>query len=127
MFRLLLDKIRVTNIAIAIALSASFAPNAGLFAQSTTRPPNTKTTLAKPKPQNANPFLPSANRDIRLPVTLEGFCVVTLREQQKWQLGSEANQLVFDGQLYWFAGQRQRAMFAATPNVTSPHCQETAS
>ncbi len=108
------------------------------FAQSSTRPSSltatgpsvatdqsdqsqvTTTLSAEPKPQGANPFQPSANRDVRLPVTLKGFCIVTLRERQEWLLGSESHQVVFDGQLYWFAGQRQRAMFAATPQRYVP-------
>ena len=94
--------------------------NTCVFAESGTRQSSPGTTLAQPKPQNASPFLPSIHRDIRLPVTLEGFCIVTLREQQEWQLGSEANQLVFDGQLYWFTSQRQRAIFAATPQRYVP-------
>jgi len=81
---------------------------------------STAAVVAEPKPQSANPFLPSADRDVRLPVTVAGFCIVTLRERQEWLQGSEANQLVFDGQLYWFASQRERAMFAATPQRYVP-------
>ncbi len=92
----------------------------GACAQSGARPPNARIATAKPKPQDANPFLPAVHRDLRLPVTLEGFCLVTLREQQEWLLGSESHQWVFDGQLYWFVGQRQRAMFAASPQRYVP-------
>ncbi len=119
LFKLLFLLSRAAAI-IAFVMCYDSIPNAYVFAESATRSFNTQAPLAEPKPQGANPFLPSANRNIRLPVTIEGFCVVTLREQQKWQLGSEANQLVFDGQLYWFAGQRQRAMFAATPQRYVP-------
>ena len=120
MFRPFFKQKRAAAFAIALAMGWCFTSAACVFAQSGTRPSYPKTILAEPKPQDASPYLPSANRDIRLPVTLEGFCVVTLREQQEWQLGSEANQVVFDGQLYWFASQRQRAMFAATPQRYVP-------
>jgi len=76
--------------------------------------------VAEPKQQGASPFSPSVNGDVRLPVTVNGFCIVTLRERQEWLLGSEANQLVFDGQLYWFVSQRERAMFAAAPRRYVP-------
>lgn len=110
----------VATATIVCVLCWCLTLTACVFAQSATRTPNARTTLAEPKPQGASPFLPSANRDVRLPVTLEGFCIVTLRERQKWLPGSESNQLVFDGQLYWFAGQRQRAIFAATPQRYVP-------
>ena len=76
--------------------------------------------IAAPKPQDANPFLPTTDRDMRLPVILDGYSVVALREQQAWLPGSESHQLVFDGQLYWFASPRERAMFAATPQRYVP-------
>lgn len=76
--------------------------------------------VAEPKPQGAGPFTPLVTSGIRLPVALDGFCIVTLREHQEWLLGSEANQVVFDGQLYWFASQRERAMFAASPQRYVP-------
>jgi len=111
---------RVATASIACVLCWYLTLTACVFAQSATRTPSVRTTLAEPKPQGANPFLPFANRDVRLRVTLEGFCIVTLRERQEWLLGSESNQLVFDGQLYWFAGQRQRAIFAARPQRYVP-------
>ncbi len=81
---------------------------------------NTSSLVVEPKPQGANPFLPNANRDLRLPLALSGFCAVSLREGQQWVLGSERNQLNFDGQIYWFVGQRQRAIFAASPQRYVP-------
>lgn len=76
--------------------------------------------LAEPKPANASPFLPPARRDVRLPVAIDGFCVVTLRDQQEWKRGSEVYQHTFDGQLYWFVGRREQAIFAANPRRYAP-------
>ncbi len=111
----------------------SFSLATSSFAQSETRQGSTskagptatanqssQSFVAEPKPQNANPFQPVTNRDVRLPVVLDGFCLVTLRELQKWQLGSDSNQVVFDGQLYWFASQHERAMFTANPRRYAP-------
>ncbi len=77
--------------------------------------PTTQRLFAEPKPHGANPYRPPVNRDVRLPVSISGFCIVSLRERQEWSRGSEMHQLVFDGKLYWFAGMRERAMFSATP------------
>jgi len=101
-------------------------PTARTLAQSNTRPSSaianrsTPAVVAEPKPQGANPFLPNTNRDVRLPLALNGFCSVSLRERQEWLLGSERNQLNFDGQIYWFVNQRQRAIFAANPQRYLP-------
>lgn len=76
--------------------------------------------VAEPKSQRANPFLPLSERSVRLPVAVDGYCVVTLRERQEWLRGSEANQRVFDGKLYWFRGQRERVMFATRPRRYVP-------
>ena len=96
---------------------ASFLLAPTLLAQSDTR---SSPVVAAPIPQGASPFLPSIDREMRLPVMLDGFCIVTLREQQEWAVGSESHQLVFDRKLYWFASQRERAMFAAAPQRYVP-------
>lgn len=75
---------------------------------------------AEPIAQNVNPFLPHSEQQLKLPVMLQGFCVVTLRERQQWQQGLERYQLVFDGKLYWFAGERERGIFAANPSRYIP-------
>ena len=120
MFRPFLLRIGAVASANAFVLCCCIALVPYACAQSGTRSAGSRTPVAQPKPQGASPFLPAANREVRLPVSLGGFCVVTLREQQEWRPGVEANQLVFDGQLYWFAGQRQRAIFAATPQRYVP-------
>ena len=76
--------------------------------------------LAEPKTGATSPFLPRLKSGIRLPVAVNGFCVVSLREQQRWVTGREAYQEIFDGQIYWFASLRTRAMFAANPQRYVP-------
>ena len=76
--------------------------------------------VAEPKAQNTSPFLPANRRKLQLPVAVGGFCVVNLRDHKAWLAGKESNQLTFDGQLYWFATQRERAMFAANPQRYVP-------
>ena len=76
--------------------------------------------LAEPKPYGGSQFLPRLRSDVRLPVALNGFCIVTLRDKQTWLAGSEAYQHVFDGQIYWFSSLRERAKFAATPQRYVP-------
>ncbi|MEM8945956.1 MAG: hypothetical protein AAGD11_12340 [Planctomycetota bacterium] len=93
-------------------------------AQSDTRPTgsatrplgsDTRPTVAEPKAAYTNPFLPAIDREVRLPLALRGFCAVTLRDQQTWSDGMERFQHIFDGQVYWFAARRERAIFAANP------------
>lgn len=76
--------------------------------------------VAEPKQKGSNPFAPALDHKPRLPVAVSGFCVVSLREQRAWLRGAEAHQLTFDDQLYWFAGQRKQAMFAANPQRYVP-------
>lgn len=66
------------------------------------------------------PYLPSDLRGMELPVALGGFSAVALRDHQAWLPGTQKNQLVFDGQIYWFAGDRDRDIFAAAPQKYAP-------
>ncbi len=104
------------------------APSQFALGQSGTRsnPPTGSSTrssqqlLAEPTPRAPNPFLPAIDRDLRLPVAIKGFCVVTLRDHQQWSDGSQPFQQIFDGQLYWFVGQRERAIFQSNPRRYAP-------
>jgi len=71
--------------------------------------------MAQPNLGGSNPFMPPLTRDVRLPVALGGFCLVALRDGQKWQAGLENHQLVFDGRIYWFSSQLELEIFAANP------------
>jgi YHS domain-containing protein len=75
---------------------------------------------ATPMLTGAYPFLPSEISQRRLPVALRGFSAVALRDQRQWLPGEPQWQLVFDGQLYWFAGPRDRNIFAAAPHEYAP-------
>ena len=75
---------------------------------------------AAPELSGSNPFLPSDHQHLELPVALGGFSAVALRDQQQWFPGSQQIQLVFDGQIYWFAGERDRQIFAAAPQQYAP-------
>ena len=89
-------------------------------AQNKLRPPGSSGhQFAEVLPNKAKPFQPSNHR-VRLPVAVDGFCVVALRDHQQWVAGKEKYQTIFDGQLYWFSGERQRAMFAAAPERYVP-------
>lgn len=75
---------------------------------------------AEPDLSGANPFMPSEYQNVQLPVAMGGFSVVALRDQQQWVPGKSQWQLIFDGQIYWFAEPRERDIFAAAPHDYSP-------
>ncbi len=74
----------------------------------------------KPRLDSGDPFRPSDFKDLQLPVVARGYCVVSLHNQQRWIAGEMRSQLVFDGQIYWFAGSRERDIFAAAPHSYTP-------
>jgi YHS domain-containing protein/thiol-disulfide isomerase/thioredoxin len=54
------------------------------------------------------------------PLALDGYCPVTLVEQQKWQLGDRRWGVVHRGRTYLFAGPEQQKEFLANPDRFSP-------
>lgn len=68
----------------------------------------------------SSPFLPANQQQVELPVALSGFSTVALRDQQKWIPGNPQFQLVFDGQIYFFSSERDRAIFTAAPQNYAP-------
>lgn len=84
----------------------------GLFAQAN--------GIAQPGSRSATPFLSPPHSDLPMPVALSGFCAVALRDHQKWVLGKEEHQILFDGKFYRFEGPRQWSMFAAAPTRYVP-------
>jgi len=121
MLRVIQQRWRLVRICLAVALSAHVAYSAtNTLAQSGSRSKTSTSRSpqllsAEPHPQDASPFFPPMGVVQRLPLAVHGHCIVSLRDQQQWDLGSERYQAVFDGQLYWFAGARERAMFLAAP------------
>ncbi len=76
--------------------------------------------FASPNFENGNRFAPSQFDDVELPVALGGFCPITLRDKHQWFPGRQQLLVVFDGQIYWFASERERAIFAASPTDYAP-------
>ncbi len=56
---------------------------------------------------------PSAQKEV--PVGLAGYCPVCIIELRKWVKGSSSHQVVYDGHLYLFPGEKQKKMFVANP------------
>lgn len=109
----------------ATALGVWFTLAAVVVAQSDSRPSTSyaarsQPLIAAPKPSATSPFAPPIDRDLRLPVAIKGFCVVSLRDRKQWLPGYERFQHMFDGKLYWFASQREQAIFAANPQRYVP-------
>src|SRR5262245_42367764 len=54
------------------------------------------------------------------PLVADGYCVVTLRDQQAWAAGDVRVGLLFDGRRYLFASPRERDIFLAAPTSYAP-------
>jgi YHS domain-containing protein len=54
------------------------------------------------------------------PLALDGYCPVTLAEQQRWQLGDRRWGAIHRGRTYLFAGPEQQRKFLANPDRYSP-------
>ena len=120
---------RSIRLLVCVAGLLALAHPAAALAQSGTRKPpsphsraggSATRLLAEPARPPANPYRPKDNHEVRLPVALKGYCAVSMRDGQQWIPGQKVFQLVFDGQLYWFAGERRHAMFAAAPHRYVP-------
>ncbi len=113
--------------AVLVAIGAlAWGQPVPLYAESGQRPKpgqpsgNGLRVYATPNPTATNPYLPTHRRGTRLPLAVYGFSAVALRDQRQWIAGSEKSQVVFDGQLYWFADVRQREIFNAAPTRYVP-------
>lgn len=54
------------------------------------------------------------------PIGLDGYCGVTLTEEQKWVKGDERYGCIHRGKLYFFASQESLDRFQMTPDMFSP-------
>ena len=61
-----------------------------------------------------------AKPDQEFPLGLEGYCPVTLKHAQRWQLGDARWSKVFEGRTYHFAGPRERDLFVAKSKTYAP-------
>jgi YHS domain-containing protein len=116
-------QIKLTCAAVLTVLCCG-EPTTILAQQATSRMPTsndaTGRLFASPDFGQGNPYLISKQNNVDLPVSMAGFSAVALRDHQNWVPGSQRDPLVFDGQIYWFAGQRDRDIFAAAPQQYAP-------
>lgn len=68
----------------------------------------------------ADPFLPRDPRKEPTTLAVEGYCLVSLRDHQRWVLGSPRVQLIWGGKLYLFSTPRARDIFLAAPELYLP-------
>jgi YHS domain-containing protein len=54
------------------------------------------------------------------PLALDGYCPVTLVEQQRWQVGDRRWGAIHRGRTYLFTGPEQQRKFLANPDRYSP-------
>jgi YHS domain-containing protein/thiol-disulfide isomerase/thioredoxin len=82
-------------------------------------PPN---QTAPGAPAASTPSLPSpAASGLNVPpLGLDGFCPVTLAEQQRWQAGDRRYGVIHRGSLYLFASEAEKQRFWADPDRFSP-------
>ncbi|NOY40259.1 MAG: hypothetical protein GXP26_00280 [Planctomycetes bacterium] len=112
---------------VTVVLLVAFAGSA--WAESGTREPPSQTQPApgasqrvytEPNLTDTNPYLPFSHSHTKLPVAAKGYSVVALRDQQKWIEGLATRHVFFDGQIYWFANQREKDIFIAAPEKYAP-------
>jgi YHS domain-containing protein len=72
-----------------------------------------------PPSRSSRPAAPQAGSGQRAhqqaPLTLEGYCPVSIVAMQKWVKGDPAYQAAYDGRSYLFADERGKRMFQADP------------
>ncbi len=68
------------------------------------------------------PVAPPANPNLSSgpPLALDGYCPVTLAEEEKWEKGNPAWGALHRGRTYLFNGQQQQQLFLADPDRYSP-------
>jgi YHS domain-containing protein len=69
---------------------------------------------------DGDPFHPKREHSTPLTLALYGYCPVSLRDQQKWVLGSREIQAIRDDKVYLFANARARDIFIAAPEIYLP-------
>lgn len=100
----------------------TLAPPAGGIAQTDPyrRNSGSRADVAQ-RPAAERRELPSARPAAQAPpVAMEGFCLVTLAEEERWQKGDPQWGAIHRGQTYLFATQQQQQKFLADPDRYSP-------
>jgi len=55
-----------------------------------------------------------------LKVALSGYCPVSIRDNGTWEEGNSRLQAIYDGKLYQFAGEAEKALFIKDPTIYIP-------
>ena len=79
-------------------------------------------SIAEAPLQETNSVInPTQTRAVSLPpIGLDGYCGVTLMEEQKWVKGDERFGCIHRGKLYFFGSQQLLDRFQMTPDMFSP-------
>ncbi|HTQ39259.1 MAG TPA: thioredoxin domain-containing protein [Pirellulales bacterium] len=88
----------------------AYAPPA--YAPPTYSPPASQPGFAAGAAAAPNPAAP--------PLALDGYCPITLVEQQRWQVGDRRWGVIHRGRTYLFAGPEEQRKFLADPDRYSP-------
>lgn len=99
-----------TGVAIRNPFATGSAESESSLASSAAVPQGPPSTMEPPRPHTID--LP--------PIGLEGYCGVTLMEDQRWEKGSEQFGCIHRGKLYLFASQAHLERFQMTPDMFSP-------
>lgn len=62
----------------------------------------------------------SARETVAIPLALDGFCPVTLADQEKWVAGNPQFYAMFRGEIYRFANENAREQFRKNPEKFAP-------
>jgi YHS domain-containing protein/thiol-disulfide isomerase/thioredoxin len=105
--------------ATAYGPSASVAP-ANAQTAYTTPPAASAPSGPAAAAATAAPGMTQPNTSAAPQLALDGFCPVTLSEEQRWQLGDRRWGVIHRGRTYLFAGPEQQRKFLADPDRYSP-------
>jgi YHS domain-containing protein len=78
------------------------------------------TQTASTSSDRTDPFRHRDPRSKPTTIAAQGYCLVTLRDQRKWVLGSRDVQAIRGDKIYLFANARERDIFAAAPELYLP-------
>ena len=68
----------------------------------------------------ADPFKPRDPKKRPTTLAVQGYCLVSLRDQQQWVKGSPQVQAILGGKVYLFSSLRARDIFLAAPELYLP-------
>jgi YHS domain-containing protein len=74
----------------------------------------------EPSARRQEPVVSDPTHDPAIRLGLNGYCPVTLVEQQQWVLGSPQYHILREGCTYWLAGPKERETFQRAPERFVP-------